>query len=291
MRAKLLIIVFILAAFSVFSFSCDYYYENPNFHISYVEVYNSPVYVPSYGGDFEVVASISNSDWYTNCYYDIVASSDRYFSYDDQVLYSGTIFFNSYNEQINKVVNVPSTFSSGSFYVGVHIKNSLYDEVRFTEFIAFQKYDYSLSGSITVVNDSSDDVDVYIDNKYVGGAYAGGTLVINDVLYGSRLLYAEARYNNNVWGPRTINFSGNYYWTLNNYYDKCSITYDNYTSESINVYLNGLYKGKLNPYDVMTVYDVGNGSHKLYGESLYSYWGPTWIYLDPGESYTWELWP
>ena len=68
----------------------------------------------------------------------------------------------------------------------------------------------------------------------------------------------------------------------------CDITIDNWTGYSIDVYIDGSYKGTIAPYDKRVTWAIP-GTVKLYGEASGTtlYWGTTTVDCD--YSYTWKL--
>ena len=69
------------------------------------------------------------------------------------------------------------------------------------------------------------------------------------------------------------------------------IIVDNYTGYSIDIYVDGNYRGSVGPYDKRVTWAVP-GNTRLYGKATfddgtYLYWGPTVTYT--GYEYTWKL--
>ena len=84
----------------------------------------------------------------------------------------------------------------------------------------------------------------------------------------------EAKSRGDVYGP--------------NYSD---IIVDNYTGYSIDIYVNGSFRGTISPYDKKVTWAVP-GNTRLYAKAVfndgsYLYWGPTVTYT--GYDYTWRL--
>jgi hypothetical protein len=68
----------------------------------------------------------------------------------------------------------------------------------------------------------------------------------------------------------------------------CDVTIDNWTGYSIDVYIDGSYKGTIAPYDKRVTWAIP-GTVKLYGEAAGTsiYWGTSTVDCD--YSYTWKL--
>jgi hypothetical protein len=69
------------------------------------------------------------------------------------------------------------------------------------------------------------------------------------------------------------------------------IVVDNYTGYSIDIYVDGSYRGTIAPYDKKVTWAVP-GTTRLYAKAVfddgsYLYWGPTVTYT--GYEYTWTL--
>lgn len=69
------------------------------------------------------------------------------------------------------------------------------------------------------------------------------------------------------------------------------IIIDNYTGYSIDIYVDGSFRGTIAPYDKKVTWAVP-GNTSLYGKATfddgsYLYWGPNTIYT--GYEYTWQL--
>jgi hypothetical protein len=69
------------------------------------------------------------------------------------------------------------------------------------------------------------------------------------------------------------------------------IVVDNYTGYSVDIYVDGDYRGTIAPYDKKVTWAVP-GNTRLYGKAVfddgsYLYWGPTVTYT--GYEYTWKL--
>src|SRR5258708_5974349 len=69
------------------------------------------------------------------------------------------------------------------------------------------------------------------------------------------------------------------------------IIIDNYTGYSIDVYVDGSFRGTIAPYDKKVTWAVP-GNNRLYGKAVfddgsYLYWGPDTPYT--GYEYTWKL--
>ena len=69
------------------------------------------------------------------------------------------------------------------------------------------------------------------------------------------------------------------------------IIVDNYTGYSIDIYVNGSFRGTIAPYDKKVTWAVP-GNTRLYGKATfndgsYLYWGPNTTYT--GYEYTWKL--
>ena len=68
----------------------------------------------------------------------------------------------------------------------------------------------------------------------------------------------------------------------------CDVTIDNWTGYSIDIYIDGSYRGTIAPYDKRVTWAIP-GTTKLYAESTGTtyYWGPYTFGCD--YSYTWKL--
>jgi len=68
----------------------------------------------------------------------------------------------------------------------------------------------------------------------------------------------------------------------------CDVTIDNWTGYSIDIYIDGAFKGTLAPYDKRVTWAIP-GTVKLYGEAAGTtyYWGTRSVDCD--YSYTWKL--
>ncbi|MEO0124263.1 MAG: hypothetical protein ABIL69_09725 [candidate division WOR-3 bacterium] len=71
----------------------------------------------------------------------------------------------------------------------------------------------------------------------------------------------------------------------------CWVRVNNYSSWTINVYIDGWYKGTLSP-GYYSYFKIWEGYTKLYAEGTYTdyYWGPIYRDIGEGETFTWNLW-
>jgi hypothetical protein len=71
----------------------------------------------------------------------------------------------------------------------------------------------------------------------------------------------------------------------------CWIRVNNYSSWTVDVYVDGWYKGTLSP-GYYAYYKVWEGYTKIYGEGSYTdyYWGPIFRDIAEGETFEWNLW-
>jgi hypothetical protein len=69
------------------------------------------------------------------------------------------------------------------------------------------------------------------------------------------------------------------------------IIVDNFTGYSVDIYVDGSFRGTIAPYDKKVTWAIPGNTH-LYGKAVfddgsYLYWGPTTTYT--GYEYTWSL--
>ncbi|MEO0096423.1 MAG: hypothetical protein ABIL46_05345 [candidate division WOR-3 bacterium] len=71
----------------------------------------------------------------------------------------------------------------------------------------------------------------------------------------------------------------------------CWVRVNNYSSWTIDVYIDGWYKGTLSP-GYYSYFKIWEGYTKLYAEGTYTdyYWGPIYRDIGEGETFTWNLW-
>ncbi len=71
----------------------------------------------------------------------------------------------------------------------------------------------------------------------------------------------------------------------------CWVRVNNYSSWTIDVYIDGWYKGTLSP-GYYSYFKIWEGYTKLYAEGTYTdyYWGPVYQDIAEDETFTWNLW-
>ncbi|HEC79282.1 MAG TPA: hypothetical protein ENI34_09125 [candidate division WOR-3 bacterium] len=71
----------------------------------------------------------------------------------------------------------------------------------------------------------------------------------------------------------------------------CWVRVNNYSSWTIDIYIDGWYKGTLSP-GYYSYYKIWEGYTKLYGEGTYTdyFWGPIYRDIGEDETFTWNLW-
>ncbi len=71
----------------------------------------------------------------------------------------------------------------------------------------------------------------------------------------------------------------------------CWVRVNNYSSWTVDVYIDGWYKGTLSP-GYYSYFKIWEGYTKLYGEGTYTdySWGPLYQDIGEDETFTWNLW-
>lgn len=71
----------------------------------------------------------------------------------------------------------------------------------------------------------------------------------------------------------------------------CWVRVNNYSSWTVDVYIDGWYKGTLSP-GYYSYFKIWEGYTKLYAEGTYTdyYWGPVYQDIGEDETFTWNLW-
>ncbi|MCX7995248.1 MAG: hypothetical protein N3A65_05715 [candidate division WOR-3 bacterium] len=71
----------------------------------------------------------------------------------------------------------------------------------------------------------------------------------------------------------------------------CWVRVNNYSSWTVDIYIDGWYKGTLSP-GYYSYFKIWEGYTKLYAEGTYTdyYWGPIYRDIGEGETFTWNLW-
>ncbi len=71
----------------------------------------------------------------------------------------------------------------------------------------------------------------------------------------------------------------------------CWVRVNNNSSWTIDIYIDGWYKGTLSP-GYYSYFKIWEGYTKLYGEGTYTdyFWGPVYQDISEGETFTWNLW-
>ncbi len=71
----------------------------------------------------------------------------------------------------------------------------------------------------------------------------------------------------------------------------CWVRVNNYSSWTVDIYIDGWYKGTLSP-GYYSYFKIWEGYTKLYAEGTYTdyYWGPVYQDIAEDETFTWNLW-